>query len=426
MHQTKVPLSLVQVEFNRVLEHAIRLGVDAPAFLRDWQEGNWEGCKEFDFEPADFMLKADALQAQAQAARDLASSLHFFKSRCDALQACQSSMRDPERTMVCDILANGFLLTNGKGELAPERYSIKAETPAAPPTAQADEEGSEKSPAEQRLLELLEHKDEKISELQQELDRAEQTMRFGVDWMLHERSRNDVDELPAPRLQMNLVDNGDFSVESVIALVYREPDGTLCRVPLEYSKRSGGGVDVQSFPTEGALSRQFSGQLPRLAVDLMMLHASMGLPAYVVLDEEHRYLVQDKDFVAVQSVDVATASPASEPPQLSGEEKPLSLRALQVLDMCVPLGSDVTADYELVRADLRAICGKGDVESFAGWTDVLKNAARYQWLREASLDRQGVRVVVDEYPRFLERLDQAIDEAIQTDAEREAAKRTNP
>lgn len=32
----------------------------------------------------------------------------FYQRRCDALQAVQNKMRDPERKAVCDILANGF------------------------------------------------------------------------------------------------------------------------------------------------------------------------------------------------------------------------------------------------------------------------------------------------------------------------------
>lgn len=35
------------------------------------------------------------------------NSLNFYKRRCDELQRIQSKMRDPERQMVCEILANG-------------------------------------------------------------------------------------------------------------------------------------------------------------------------------------------------------------------------------------------------------------------------------------------------------------------------------
>lgn len=36
-----------------------------------------------------------------------ANSRDFYKRRCEALQAVQDKMRDPERKAVCDILANG-------------------------------------------------------------------------------------------------------------------------------------------------------------------------------------------------------------------------------------------------------------------------------------------------------------------------------
>ena len=34
-------------------------------------------------------------------------SVDFYRRRCEALQKAQNHMRDPERKMVCDILANG-------------------------------------------------------------------------------------------------------------------------------------------------------------------------------------------------------------------------------------------------------------------------------------------------------------------------------
>ena len=44
-------MSKTQEEFNRVIQHAIGLGTEASAFLHCWNEGNWDGCREFDFEP---------------------------------------------------------------------------------------------------------------------------------------------------------------------------------------------------------------------------------------------------------------------------------------------------------------------------------------------------------------------------------------
>ncbi len=43
--------------------------------------------------------------------RELERSLEWYKKRTNMLQCWQSLMRDPERKIVCDILANGFTLT---------------------------------------------------------------------------------------------------------------------------------------------------------------------------------------------------------------------------------------------------------------------------------------------------------------------------
>ena len=43
----------------------------------------------------------------SQELRRLCQSRDFYKQRCEALQAVQPNMRDPERKAVCDILANG-------------------------------------------------------------------------------------------------------------------------------------------------------------------------------------------------------------------------------------------------------------------------------------------------------------------------------
>lgn len=56
---------------------------------------------------------------------DAWDSRDFYKRRTDELQKAQSQMRDPERTMVCDILANGRLLVP-----AGDRYDTSP--PASP------------------------------------------------------------------------------------------------------------------------------------------------------------------------------------------------------------------------------------------------------------------------------------------------------
>ena len=61
---------------------------------------------------------------------DALQSAAFYRRRVEALQNWQSKMRDPERTIVCDIIANGCTLDSSH---AGDRY-------AAPPKAQPEQE----------------------------------------------------------------------------------------------------------------------------------------------------------------------------------------------------------------------------------------------------------------------------------------------
>ena len=49
------------------------------------------------------------------------SSVAWHQRRCMALQMHQTQMREPERTMVCDIIANGDLM---HPTIAGDRYSV--------------------------------------------------------------------------------------------------------------------------------------------------------------------------------------------------------------------------------------------------------------------------------------------------------------
>jgi len=55
----------------------------------------------------------------------------FYQRRVDLLQRWQHSMRDPERILVCDIIANAQILPDPEGL----RYGHLRETDAAEPTA---------------------------------------------------------------------------------------------------------------------------------------------------------------------------------------------------------------------------------------------------------------------------------------------------
>jgi hypothetical protein len=60
-----------------------------------------------------------ALDLISKELKSLESSVLFYKRRIDLLQAWQSRMAEPARTIVCDILANGHTLPE---DLFPERY----------------------------------------------------------------------------------------------------------------------------------------------------------------------------------------------------------------------------------------------------------------------------------------------------------------
>jgi hypothetical protein len=70
-----------------------------------------EGCLNCERQPK---AEPEPVACEKEVKR-LRSSLDFYKRRADALQKAQQQMRDPERTMVCDILANGCLLVPAGG-----------------------------------------------------------------------------------------------------------------------------------------------------------------------------------------------------------------------------------------------------------------------------------------------------------------------
>lgn len=145
------------------------------------------------------------------------------------------------------------------------------------------------TPTESRLNELLGLKDEALSQAYRKIEELEREMRFGVDWMMHERLEKAPEDLPAPRLELRLLKNWDFGSEQDVVLVLPERSGGLVRVPLAYSKTSGSGVPVENCPTQGVLPKHM---LPSLINEACYYSETTGLPAYVVLDEEHRYKVE--------------------------------------------------------------------------------------------------------------------------------------
>ena len=61
-------------------------------------------------------LTQNLLSASKKQVAKLEASRDFYKSRCELLQKTQKYMRDPERIIVCDILANNDLLPDPEGK----------------------------------------------------------------------------------------------------------------------------------------------------------------------------------------------------------------------------------------------------------------------------------------------------------------------
>ena len=60
----------------------------------------------------------------------LLNGLHFYRSRVELLAKHQLTMRDPERTLVCDIIANGQLLPDTDGKRYGYPPNASGESPA--------------------------------------------------------------------------------------------------------------------------------------------------------------------------------------------------------------------------------------------------------------------------------------------------------
>lgn len=80
---------------RRVAERQANHGTTHAEGCASWGRGHYE-CA---------MVEIERLRAEVA----------FYKRRCELLQATQHLMRDPERTVVCDILANGALLPDPDG-----------------------------------------------------------------------------------------------------------------------------------------------------------------------------------------------------------------------------------------------------------------------------------------------------------------------
>ncbi len=118
------------------LERLRRLAFEWARAAANVARGDWPQ-RDVDQAKAIFDLALDEHGAQAADALSSAEqSRDFYKRRCDLLQKWQSTMRDPERVLVCDVLANGQLLYRGDGRLDVDRYGLASDQHSASPPLQ--------------------------------------------------------------------------------------------------------------------------------------------------------------------------------------------------------------------------------------------------------------------------------------------------
>ena len=95
---------------------------EVAAILRqfnEWRRGD-EDIPQFD--PREIGEAIDAAVEMIERLEAAETAVEWHRRRWLALQMHQAKMREPERTMVCDILANGELM---HPTVAGDRYAIK-------------------------------------------------------------------------------------------------------------------------------------------------------------------------------------------------------------------------------------------------------------------------------------------------------------
>ena len=91
-------------------------------FLRRYNEWRRDDEDISQFDPREIGEAIDAAVEMIERLEAAESSVVWHRRRWMALQMHQMKMREPERTMVCDILANGELM---HPTVAGDRYAIK-------------------------------------------------------------------------------------------------------------------------------------------------------------------------------------------------------------------------------------------------------------------------------------------------------------
>ena len=162
----------------------------------------------------------------------------------------------------------------------------------------------------ENLNALLAIRNEQVDKLQAKVDDLKTQIEYGVEWMLQERGTSD-GGLPVPRVELALTEDSGYSQEYAVVLVHQHSDGMFSRVPLAYSRRSGGPLDLSQVPTQGDFEAPRYLSMSNLVVDLFTVMNNLQLPAFVVYDQEHRYEVVGRRPTVLRCVPQEVASEAN-------------------------------------------------------------------------------------------------------------------
>ena len=91
--------------------------------FNEWRRGDYEPSEQpASPDPCEIGEAIDAAVEMIERLEEAEASVAWHQRRWMALQAHQMKMREPERTIVCDIIANGELI---HPTVAGDRYAVK-------------------------------------------------------------------------------------------------------------------------------------------------------------------------------------------------------------------------------------------------------------------------------------------------------------
>ena len=132
---------------------------------------------------------------------------------------------------------------------------------------------------QKRLEQLLDQKDERIEELETELQKLTDESESDWKWARRKTLKGNPDNLPVPRLEMRWHQESDdgYLQRYDYALIYRHTLGHLVAVPLGQTKTQGGNGKPPIY--NGKLHTPF-----RDGVHICNDSLQLGIPAFCIVD----------------------------------------------------------------------------------------------------------------------------------------------